>query len=89
MKEASKEKNDIERITVDVNVEFDSEGDTTRKEYKNPWSTVAELSFVAMVVSLFIDGIAFLVCFVVFLVSFSFSSEKYSDRANNPWKYKD
>ncbi len=87
--EANKETNDVERIIVEINAELVGESDTPKKEYSNPWSTVAGLSLVAMIVSLFVNGIVFLASFVVFLVSFSFASEKYSDRAINPWKYKD
>ncbi len=81
------ETTDTKRITAQISVEIDD--DTPKIKYSNPWATVAALSFVAMVVSLFINGIAFFVCFVVFLVSISLSADKSFDRVNNPWKYKD
>ncbi len=75
---------------IEAEISVDIVGDDTPKmEYSNPWGTIAVLSFFAMPVSLFISGIAFLVSFAVFLVSISLSADKSSDRANNPWKYKD
>lgn len=75
--------------TADVNIEIIGNDDTPKVEYTNPWGTVAALSLIAMLVSLFVNGIAFLISFAVFLVSISFSADKSCDRANNPWKYKD
>lgn len=80
---------DTKQITVDVNIEIVGNDDTPKVEYTNHWGTVAALSLIAMLVSLFVNGIAFLVSFAVFLVSISFSADKSCDRANNPWKYKD
>ncbi len=85
--EAKEETTDTKRITARISVEIDD--DTPKIKYSNPWAMVAALSFVAMVVSLFINGIAFFVCYVVFLFSISLSADKFCDRANNPWKYKD
>ncbi len=72
-----------------ISVEIVGNDDTPKVEYTNPWGVVAALSLIAMIVSLFVNGVAFLFCFAIFLVSISFSADKSCDRANNPWKYKD
>lgn len=85
----SNETSNTERITANINIEIVDDDDTPKVKYTNHWGTVAVLSFIGMLVSLFVNGIAFLVSYAVFLISIAFYDDKSFDKVNNPWKYKD
>jgi len=76
-------------IKAEISIEIIDDDDTPKVKYANPWGTVVVLSFIAMLVSLFVNGIAFLVSYAIFLVSISFSSDKIWDRTSHPGKYID
>lgn len=80
---------DTERITANINIEIVDNDGAPKIKYTNPWGAVAVLSFIAMLVSLFVNGIAFLISYAVFLISIAFYDDKSFDKVNNPWKYKD
>ncbi len=87
---------DAEQINIEIHMEVVGDDDTPKVKYTNHWSTVAVLSLFAMVVLLLVGDmyspfyfIAFSICFAVFFYSFALSSDKISDRATHPWKYKD
>lgn len=63
-------------IKAEISVEIIGEDDAPKVEQNNHWAVIAVLSLIALIASLFINGIAFLISLTVFIVSTNLAMDK-------------
>lgn len=64
------------KIKGEISIEVTGKDDTPKVEHHNYWASIAVLSFIVYVASMFINGIVFLISFTVCCVSTIFAMDK-------------